>query len=298
LRILAEAGFDLNPNLLFRTVTGLGERSTRFKDIPDAFWNPERIVPAWVRTQDAWKRLIARFRVYGVLSNDIMPTEAALVTMVSLVDKFKDDSKFSLAFYWFLQASRFGRYSGSSTTSLNEDLRDIHEAATLTEAVDRLLRRFRHEEPIEAEDFLRDYGDSGFGRLLLYLLIYGNEALDWDEHSHRVGFEGAQVLADFRPQWHHIFPKKYLEGSVNGGLVDALANIAVIGPTINIRISAKAPLDYVPRYKITHQKLDQQFIDPAFTSVAVSAYETWLNERAARLAKAANGFLRSLKEAK
>ena len=60
---------------------------------------------------DAWKRLIARFREYGILSNDIMPTEAALVTMVSLIDKFHDDVRFDIALYWFLQASRFARYS-------------------------------------------------------------------------------------------------------------------------------------------------------------------------------------------
>lgn len=295
LRILSEAGFNLNPNLLFRTVTALGERSTRFKDIPDAFWNPDKILPAWDRTKESWKRLVARFRVYGILSNDIMPTEAALVTMVSLLDKFKDDADFRLALYWFLQASRFGRYSGASTTSLNEDLRDVHDASTLTEAVQKLLRRFRHEDPIEAEDFLRDYGDSRFGRFLLYLVIYDNKALDWDEHSHRVGFEGAEVLADFRPQWHHIFPRKYLEGHASGALIDALANIAVIGPTINIRISAKAPLDYVTRYRIAPEKLEQQLIEPGFGSVPVSDYEDWLNDRAARLATAANSFLGSLR---
>ena len=77
-------------------------------------------------------------------------------------------------------------------------------------------------------------GSAGF---CSYLLAYRNKAIDWDDHGHRVGFEGMEVLADFRPQWHHIFPKKYLEGNVNEGL-DALANIAVIGPEINIRISA------------------------------------------------------------
>lgn len=296
LRVLAEAGFDLNPNLLFRTVTGVGERSTRFKDIPDSFWDPEHILPAWRRTQDAWKRLIARFRVYGISSNDIMPTEAALVVMVGLVDKFQDDRDFHLALYWFLQASRFQRYSGSSTTSLNEDLRDLHEASSLADAVTRLLRRFRHEEPLEAEDFLRDYSDSRFGRFLLYLLVYNNQALDWDEHSHRLGFEGAEVLADFRPQWHHVFPKKFLEGSVNGNLVDALANIAVIGPAINIRISAKAPLDYVARYKITPEKLQQQLIDPSFTAIPISGFEEWLSARAARLAESGNALLATLRK--
>lgn len=251
LETLAEAGFGLNPNLLFRTITGIGEKKTRFKEIPDTFWNPAQIIPAWDRTKTAWKRLIARFRQYGILSNDIMPTEAALVTMVSIIDKFNDDAEFQIALYWFLQASRFGRYSSSGATSLDEDLREIQSATSLSDAVQKLLRRFRHDDPMEAEDFLRDYGDSRFGRFMLYLLVYRNKALDWDEHSHRIGFEGVEVLADFRPQWHHIFPKKYLEGHDNNGMTDVLANIAVIGPAINIRISAKAPLDYVTRYKIT-----------------------------------------------
>lgn len=295
LKVLAEAGFDLNPNLLFRTITGLGERSTRFKDIPDDFWNPERIIPAWNRTHDAWKRLIARFREYGILSNDLMPTEAALVTMVSLIDKFQDDSHFPLALYWFLQASRFGRYSGSSTTSLNEDLRDIHEATSLSDAVQKLLRRFRHDDPMEADDFLRDYSDTRFGRLLLYLLIYSNKALDWDAQSHRLGFDGTELLSAFRPQWHHIFPQKYLEGQVSDNLINALANIAAIGPAINIRISAKAPLDYVTRYQIGPEKLKQQFIEPSFTSVVIPKYEEWLRARAATLAEMSNAFLNDLR---
>jgi len=296
LQTLKEAGFDLNPNLLFRTITGVGEKKTRFKEIPDNFWNPENILPAWDQTKNAWKRLIARFREYGILSNDIMPTEAALVTMVSIIDKFDDDAKFDKALYWFLQASRFGRYSSSGTTSLDEDLRDIQAATSLSDAIDKLLQRFRHEEPVDAEDFLRDYGDSRFGRFILYLLVYKNKALDWDEHSHRIGFEGVEVLADFRPQWHHIFPKKYLEGQDNNGLVDALANIAVIGPTINIRISAKAPMDYVTRYKITSEKLKQQFIDQNFTIVSIAEYDAWVRLRAGLLAKEANAFLAQLRD--
>jgi hypothetical protein len=296
LETLAEAGFKLNPNLLFRSITAVGEKKTRFKEIPDAFWDQQKILPAWDLTKNAWKRLIARFREYGILSNDIMPTEAALVTMVSLIDKFHDDSRFDIALYWFLQASRFARYSGSGTTSLDEDLRDVQAATSLSEAIQKLLRRFRHEDPLDADDFLRDYSDSRFGRFMLYLLVYRNKALDWDEHSHRIGFEGAEALADFRPQWHHIFPSKYLEGHVNNGLTDALANIAAIGPSINIRISAKAPMDYVTRYKIASQKLEQQFIDPAFTSVSFPGFEGWLRSRGERLAREANDFLAELRK--
>lgn len=294
LRSLAESGFDLDPNLLFRTVTGVGSKKVRFREIPDSFWEPKSIIPAWNRTADAWKRLIARLREYGILSADPMPTQAALVTMVSLVEKFDDSSQFRFALYWFLQASRFGRYSGSGTTSLEEDLRDVHEASSLSDAVHKLLRRFAHADPLSADDFLRDYGDSRFGRFLLYLLVYRNKAQDWDEHGHRIGFEGVSLLADFRPQWHHIFPKKYLDGKVDDNLIDALGNIAVIGPEINIRISAKDPMSYIEKYKITHQKLAQQFVDPATRSLSHEGYKAWVRNRATRLAEVGNEFLTEL----
>ncbi|MGH9558841.1 MAG: hypothetical protein ACRD30_06330, partial [Bryobacteraceae bacterium] len=115
-------------------------------------------------------------------------------------------------------------------------------------------------------------------------------------HGHRLGFEGASLLSDFRPDWHHIFPKKYLNvnGKVQEPLTDALANIAVIGPQINIRISAKDPMSYIAIYNITERKLSQQFIDPAIISVPREGYETWLRERADRLADVGNAFLTEL----
>ncbi|GGI96524.1 hypothetical protein GCM10010885_02830 [Alicyclobacillus cellulosilyticus] len=294
LRELTDAGFDISPNLLFRCVTAIGAKKVRFREIDDRFWSAESIQPCWQRTKEAWKNLIAYFRQRGILSSDPMPTEAALVTMVALMDKFPE-GPFDLALYWFLQASRFGRYSGSSTTTLSEDLRDIGEAKSLTEAITKLLNRLDHRTPLTAEDFLRDYGDARFGRFLLYLLVYREKALDWDEQSHRIGFEGVQALADFRPQWHHIFPRKFLEGKVSEDKINALANIAVIGPKINIRINARAPMDYISRYNITADKLKAQFIDEDVMHRTVDEYEDWLQTRAQRLAEAANRFLDELK---
>jgi hypothetical protein len=37
-----------------------------------------------------------------------------------------------------------------------------------------------------------------------------------------------EVLEEFSPQWHHIFPKKYLASHDTNGLTDALANIALV----------------------------------------------------------------------
>jgi len=296
LKSLAGAGFNINPNLLFRTLTGIGAKKVRFKEIPPSFWDGTSIQPHWERTKEAWKNLVARFRPFGILSNDPMPTEAALVTIVALVDKFPGES-FEPCLYWFLQASRFGRYSGSGTTSLDEDLREIKDATTQLQAVGSLLSRFSHDAPLDPEFFLADYVDSRFGRFLMYLLIYRNQALDWDERSHRIGFEGVDLLTDFRPQWHHIFPVKFLEATMPEDKINALANIAVIGPEINIRISAQNPMSYIERYKITPAKLEQQFIDVDIAKLPIEGYENWLAGRAARLSSAGNQFLQSLKPA-
>lgn len=295
LRVLADAGFAVDPNLLFRTMTGVGIKKVRFRDILDTFWEADRIKPAWDRTSDAWKRLIARFKEFGILSSDPMPTQAALVPLVAMVDKYGDDRDFSIGLYWFLQASRFGRYSGSGTTSLDEDLRDIDASDSIKDAVGRLLLRFPHKEPLTRDGLLRDYGDARFGRFLLYLLVYRNQAKDWDSQGHRIGFEGVTLLADFRPQWHHVFPRKYLEGKVEETQIDALANIAVIGPAINIRISATDPMSYVRKYAIPSDKLEQQFIGPEFTVTPPERYLEWLERRADRLAEAGNRLLAELR---
>jgi hypothetical protein len=292
---LKNSGFHIDPNLLFRCLTGVGEHTTRFKNIRDSFWDKGQVLPSWERTKNAWERLILRFKEFGILTNMIMPTQAALVTMIALIDKFNDDNNFPFALYWFLQASRFSRYSGSGTTSLDEDLKDIYEASSYSEAIDKLLKRFRHEDPIESEEFLKDYSDSRFGRFLLYLLVYQNKAQDWDQTGQRLGFDGTAILSDFQPQWHHVFPKEYLRGNVENNLIDCLANIAVIGPSINIRISNKAPLSYVVKYNITKEKLEQQYINENFTTVQFNQFENWLKERAQLLAEKANGFLNDMK---
>lgn len=296
LNVLKDAGFDLNPNLLFRSLAAIAAGKTRFRDLPDEIWDAATIAPAWKRTQKAWKSLLKRLAEYGVSSTETMPTQAALVTLVALQDKFQEEASFDLPFYWFLQASRFGRYSTSGTTALDEDLRAIGESTTLRDAIVRLLDRFEHTRNIEPEDFMNDYSDSRFGRFLLYLLVRSNDAKDWDGHGYRLGFEGLQVLEDFQPQWHHIFPKKFLGEQYDEIEINALANIAVIGPTINIRISAKNPMEYLHKYNITPEKLGQQFIASDLATTPIEKYPDFLKARAQVLAGEANKYLGKLRD--
>ncbi len=291
---LTDSGFAVDPNLLFRSLTAVGVGKSRFKDVDDAFWEPAKIQPAWSRCRAAWQHTLLRLREYGVLSDKPLSTKAALVTLVALLDRFPSEADIDPALYWLVQASRFGRYSGSGTTTLSEDLREVRDAVTFLDAVAGLLKRLPVNIPFEVEDFEREYTDGRFGRLMLYLLVYRNEAQDWDKAGARLGFEGNEILSDFQPQWHHVFPRKYLKGAYDKQQVNSLANIAVIGPNINLRIGAKAPMKYLDKYEISDEKLRQQFIDLDRTDCKRENYLAFLSRRAERLAEEANKYLASL----
>jgi hypothetical protein len=50
-------------------------------------------------------------------------------------------------------------------------------------------------------------------------------------------------------------------------------------------------LSYITKYKITPEKLQQQFIDESFVNVKFEEFEEWLKNRAEVLAKQSNDFL-------
>jgi hypothetical protein len=297
LNVLADSGFRLDPNLLFRSLTAVGIKKVRFKEIDESFWGRDQIEPAWKKCQEGWKKTIHRLQDYGVLSDDPLPTQAALVTLVALLDRFPEQGDFNAVFYWFVQASRFGRYSASAATALEDDLKDVAASSNLIDNVTRLLKRFAATQPIEVEDFKRDYTDGKFWRFLLYLLVYKNGAQDWDKAGTRLGFDGKELLADFRPQWHHIYPQRFLHKKVESEKIDSLANIAVIGPNINIRISSQDPMKYLDKYAISDEKLDEQFVKWPRADFTVEKYQEFLEARASRLADEANRYLLVLSNA-
>ena len=291
---LCTNGFDVTPNLVFRTLTGIGKKRVRYKDIDESFWNRSSIQPAWERMKKAWSLVIKHLRQRGISGNALLPSDNALVPLTALLDRYPDGS-FDQIFYWFLQASRFGRYSTSSTSSMEEDLKEIDESTSLKDALQRLLAKIKYLPMLTWEDFMRDYSDSRFGRLMLYLMIYQAGAVDWDSRGIRVGFDGGSLISGFTPQFHHVFPRGFAGEKHPDTLVDALANIAIIGPSINIRISKKDPMDYVVRYGITDDKLAQQFIGISLASTSLDAFPEWVMDRAQKLVDAGNAYFASLR---
>ena len=216
---LAPAGFDIGPNLLFRSLTAVGTNKVRLKSIGSDFWEQKALSPAWAKTQAAWRVLIKHLEQKGILSLDLLPSANALIPLVALLTKYPQAS-FDPLFLWFLQASFYGRYGSAGDTKLEEDLRAVESTRSPEKALGLLMQPLRKDiTPFTAEEYQGDYADSRSLRLMLYLLIYKQKARDWDDHGWRIGFDNTKLLQNFRPQWHHIFPRKYLEALVENWLM-------------------------------------------------------------------------------
>lgn len=291
---LDEKGFDITPNLLFQSVAAIGANRVRFKEIDEKFWTKSKIGPAWKTACSAWQVVTDWLGELGILTVDLLPGQSALIPAAYLFSKYpKSDHR--LASEWLLQALRYGRYSGASHTAIEEDIKEIVGASNAEEAIGGMRGRIRAIEPFTPEFFMRDYSDGKFGRLMLYLLAFHNRAEDWDGTSRKIAFDGEKLVPGYEPQFHHVFPRRFLKGIVDDSMIEALANIAIIGGSTNLKISAKDPLNYFDKYNIGSDKRAQQYIDGPVTSMTPENFPNWLDERAKKLAERSNRLVRELR---
>jgi len=286
-----EAGFDLDPNLIFRSTVAIDLGRSRLKDVPRDYWRSDKLPAAWKRTQNSWRRVVHYVEGQGILSADVLPTKNALIPLAIIGDKFNDAFGDGLPLGWLLHATRSGRYSGSALTALDADLKLIAASKTADGAFAELRSVLIPWQPFVATDFKTDYGDR-FLRLVVYLVMYQRKARDWLSRE-RIGFQGNELLERFSPDWHHIFPRAYLRKSgLDEDSWNLFANIAVVSPSTNIRFGAREPMGYLTRYKIDDALLEEQLVPKSL--LTVEKYQEFLDERASALAEAANAFVEGL----
>jgi hypothetical protein len=293
LKNLGDVGFELDPNLVFRSCVGIGLGKARLKDVPKGYWKSDQLGDAWEKTDTAWRRVVQYVAVSGILSAEVLPTKTALIPVAILADRFENALGTQVPIAWLLHATRQGRYSGAALTALEQDAQAINGAASAQAALDALRAKLPAWEPFTAEDFLQDYRDRPL-RLVLYLVMYDRGARDWVTKQ-RLGFYGAQLLKRFNPDWHHIFPRAYLRKEhIREELWNVFANIAVVAPKTNIRFGAQNPMGYLDRYKVDDDLLREQLVSPDRSLLKAERYESFLRQRAHVLAQEANNYFERL----
>jgi hypothetical protein len=289
---LKEAGFDIDPNLVFRSAVAIGLGTARLKQVPRSYWTGPELRESWTRTQRSWRETIRYVSPRGILNAEVLPTKNALIPLSLVVDRFSDALVDGRPLAWLLHATRSQRYGGSAITALEKDVRLIREASSAADAFEQMRAGMGPWVPFTADDFLSDYRDR-VTRLVLYLVMYSRGAHDWKSRL-RIGFEGKTLLEAFNPDWHHIFPRAYLrDQGIPEERWNVFANIAVIDPASNKGFSAKAPQDYIAEYNITPEFLAEQLV-PDPSALTIERFDEFVNSRAQALADAANEYMAAL----
>lgn len=194
--------------------------------------------------------------------------------------------------YWYVNTLMWGRYSGSTETVLNQDLRLLDVAGKELDRLIDQLRQTRGDLDVRAENF-RSFGRGSRFYPLLYMLTRTLHARDLES-----GLDVQQFILGkgMQLQLHHIFPKaKLYKYGYERSAVNDLANFMFLPQETNLKITDHDPSEYFAAYETKHPGILSSHWIPLDQSLwTYERYPDFLQARRELLARATNDFLTSL----
>ena len=290
-----ENGYDFNLDWLLRNVNGIVTGEARFAylhDVPTV--SVQNGLARAERSIDYALNLIGGR--LGLDHDRVLFGRYALPVMSRYIDRrsghLVDVTERDRLLYWYLQSAMWGRFSGSTETTLNVDFEAIED---LDRGIERLLDRLRlwHGSLRVEPAHFRGWSLGARFYPMLYALTRVGDAKDWGTglplKSSLLGKMNALEV-------HHIFPKALLsESSFERAEVNAVANFCFLTKDTNLQISARPPSEYFPEIEARHPgALASQWIPMDKDLWETQNYLQFLEERQRLLAGTANALLEEL----
>ncbi|GIU72141.1 MAG: hypothetical protein KatS3mg003_1620 [Candidatus Nitrosocaldaceae archaeon] len=301
LEYLDDEGFYLEPTLLIRAITSVGDDKAKLKDVSDEFlMNRDKILDkAFNRLKESMYFLISNFKKHGILTTELIYAKNTLIPLIYLIARFKNDSNFDFAraFHYFILALAEGRYTGSSETILQEDINKIKSSENFDMAIKKL-----HEgvEPLDLSfehirSMLHYQGEARALKLVMYIIAFRAGAKDWFTRTHLGYLPTNEINKEFTIEEHHFFPKSLLKSiGKTKDEYDLLANISFVNPGTNKKLRTE-PYVYIKKYNIPKEELDKQLIPTNNEDLwLLKNFDAFINERADLLHKKFENFFKGL----
>ena len=239
-------GYHFTLDWLLRVLNGIVTGEARFtylhncstEEIQDGLARAERAI-------DTSLNLIGgRF---GLDHDRVLFGRYALPVMARYIDRrggrLSDAKERDQLLYWYFQSGMWGRFSGSTESTLNVDFEATEE---LDGALDRLLEHLRlwHGSLQVEPAHFRGWSLGARFYPVLYALTRVGEAQDWGTGLPlKHGLLGKMSALEV----HHIFPKSLLyDQGYTRAEVNAIANFCYLTKDTNLRIGARPPSEYFP----------------------------------------------------
>jgi hypothetical protein len=308
-----------NPDQLLRVSVALGFRRARLehvysllrgKDLETRQFSDEQRVKQFALLQEAqvyaldlqnWHEFFKVLKRAGYPSDQLISSQMAVLYTYALWLIGKRDFKVDLyrlrevMARWFFMATLTGRYTGSPEARFEQDmalLRSANRADDFVRILDEQISAVLTNDywevtlPNELETAAaRNTAQFSYYAALcllearvLYSKMKVSELLDPTTKAKKTALER-----------HHLFPRKYLQriGVREKRLINQVANYALVEWSDNIKISDRAPRDYVPELekRFASDELQQMYDWHGLPSNWYELdYEDFLKERRRRIA--------------
>lgn len=308
-----------NPDQLLRVSVALGFRRARLehvysllrgKDLETRQFSDEQRVKQFALLQEAqvyaldlqnWHEFFKVLKRAGYPSDQLISSQMAVLYTYALWLIGKRDFKVNLyrlrevMARWFFMATLTARYTGSPETRFEQDmalLRGANRADDFVRILDEQISAVLTKDywevtlPNELETAAaRNTAQFAYYATLcllearvLYSKMKVSELLDPTTKAKKTALER-----------HHLFPRKYLQriGVREKRLINQVANYALVEWSDNIKISDRAPRDYVPELeeRFASDELQQMYDWHGLPSNWYELdYKDFLKERRRRIA--------------
>lgn len=194
--------------------------------------------------------------------------------------------------YWYFQSAMWGRFSGSTETTLDQDLVALEEMEGGIGRLIEQLRLWRGGLGVEPGHFIGSTRGARFYPVL-YALTRVGQARDWGTGQVlRHGMIGKMNALEM----HHIFPKAVLRDHYAHREINAVANYCFQTKDTNLQILDRPPSEYFPEIEAKHPgALESQWIPMDRELWELDNYPRFLEARRELLADASNDLLADLR---
>ncbi len=295
-------GVNIDPSVFVKALTGYTLGSADIADLigkRKKKLSQTKIFQSWNEVGPAIVEVLRGLRGHGILSEKVLPSKNALVTLFVMAAQHKSTFNIGPALNWLMAAS-FGRYSTSSTYWLGIDIEIIKNSKNFLSAQRKLMKKMAFDWRFEPDEFIeRPYGKKAL-LLSMYLTLFNRGARDWFTGD-RVAFVGGTgtLIDKYKPEWHHIFPKARIRSKASQSIRDSLANLTPINKKTNRKIRESLPTDYlrgnIPGTQPVSKKDLKAHMVPIDEELwRLGSFPRFVNERAKMLSRGINRFIRIL----
>ncbi len=290
-----DGGYDFNLDWLLRNVNAIVTGEARFVHLHDE--PTAAIQDGLARTQRCVDYALNLIDGRLGLDHDrVLFGRYALPVMTRYIDKrgghLADITERDRLLYWYFQSAMWGRFSGSTESTLDQDFEAIEE---LDRGIDQLidqLHLWHGSLRVEPAHF-RGWSLGARFYPVLYALTRVGDAKDWGTG---LALKRALLGRMNALEVHHIFPKAMLyRNEFHRSQVNAVANFCFLTKDTNLQIRDRPPSEYFPEIEARHPgALASQWIPMDNDLWETQNYPQFLEARQVLLAQTANALLEEL----